>query len=97
FDVTGVQTCALPIFVERKDGQVEAGGKAQPPGAWHLAAPRKEHKPRPNIYSEAERDILPLKQPILNFADALIVWGNAVLPLKGRSEERRVGKERRSR
>src|SRR5690349_24940554 len=76
--VTGVQTCALPIFARRGDVQ---RGRAVEPGRWGGAAGAEQH-----VGAEHERAVGPSAGP---------PWK----PEAGRqrSEERRVGKECRSR
>src|SRR3712207_8865898 len=72
--VTGVQTCALPIFAGDV-GEAVAGGVAEAEGARPVAARR-----------------LAVEQPLEVGAEL-----QAVRAARPRSEERRVGKECRSR
>src|SRR2546429_5776808 len=81
--VTGVQTCALPIWPLRQDLEVQV--RAFPHYPSGLGAPGVGLLDEP-VGKRAGEDQL-----------ARTAHGGRLLPLAGRSEERRVGKECRSR
>src|SRR5690606_39511375 len=95
FHVTGVQTCALPIYSHAHgDDPAPAGQPAAEP-----AAPLPGGLPRPVRSNRAQRTgdhddrVAPDLQPRPPTADA----NGGIAPTMPRSEERRVGKARRTR
>src|SRR5690606_39721982 len=92
FHVTGVQTCALPISVRIAEGAIDGAGQPveflpDEPVFRHLAARGR---------GDLQEGDLP---PALGMALQELAEGAEALrlPLAVRSEERRVGKECRSR
>src|SRR5256885_4604014 len=78
YKVTGVQTCALPIF----DGVVDEGKRAFCRSLFIL----RDYRPNPQ---------LPSRLILLDVGQVL--FRDRKVDVDGRSEERRVGKECRSR
>src|SRR5438094_4193408 len=88
--VTGVQTCALPIWLEaRQEGRANPGGQSEVDGS-HPAAERFVFL-----------GLVPARSSRRSFA-SLRIWPESfaqdgpIEPAVTRSEERRVGKEYRS-
>src|SRR5207244_10573632 len=91
--VTGVQTCALPIFANRQTNCDTSYLALVGPGtAWPGATPIKLN----DLGDRAARTIM-----VLEVAGSKINWMEPrdleISELKARSEERRVGKESRDR
>src|SRR5690348_17483352 len=88
--VTGVQTCALPIWSERAGRNCPPAPTAGPVPA--ATAPARSGPPGPVIPDSAPA-------PSIGSATRSLLFSPARLraPLEARSEERRVGKECRSR
>src|SRR5205823_9086804 len=85
--VTGVQTCALPISASRRAAGVCQAHCNGPPQGWERAmTPRRWARINTAQWKELSRK---------NLVPTLRV-GMPSGPLRGRSEERRVGKECRS-
>src|SRR5207247_5641516 len=83
--VTGVQTCALPIYQRRRVGQ--------PRGAFRVRQGQHEDRPGRPVHDAAERGgIDRLAMGIHRRIAAARAWAHFV-PGAGRSEERRVGEE----
>src|SRR5205823_7911934 len=93
--VTGVQTCALPIWVDLARGRVRPSLSLDVAGGVQLY-----HSDHGRIGLQARVANLTNRLNVINFAS--LFSGTAIAPprslsLKLRSEERRVGKEPRAR
>src|SRR5205085_4957153 len=86
--VTGVQTCALPIFFANATGPAVRTG-ASPCAAAHQTASCARFFAKPPMYRRKTCSHL--------VAGVLLIRGQRTVCAASRSEERRVGKECRSR
>src|SRR5690606_39939484 len=92
FHVTGVQTCALPIYIKRGD----IGSTARLYARGHLATPGAAGAPDARISDARIPDAVTLagylgENAVRPFIEAAQATGRGLYVL--RSEERRVGKE----